>query len=240
VDTDFVTLAGVELDGTDSQTGLYHVVGLASAWPQEFSSAGNDSVQDTVDSLRAAGALVAVAHPYWSGQMSKDLLDIEGCFALEIYNGGCEVDDAKGFSTIHWDDLLAAGRKLWGIAVDDAHWRNDSKDAGLGWVWLKAPTLTQDAILQALEHGHFYASTGPQIYDLTLDGTQVRVRCSPSRTIDFVGDGPRSQRVTAAPGETLTEATAWLKWQQRYVRVACQDFDGCWAWSNPIWIQTED
>jgi hypothetical protein len=240
VGADFITLAGIELDGTDSQAGLYHVVGLAPSRPPKQADGDHDSMQDAVDRLRTTGALVAIAHPYWSGQMSKDLVDIEGCFALEIYNGGCEVDDAKGFSTVHWDDLLAAGQKLWGIAVDDAHWRNGSKDAGLGWVWVKAPALTQAAILLALEQGHFYASCGPQIHDVTLEGTQILVRCSPSRAIDFVGDGPRSQRVTANPGETLTEASAWLRWEQRYVRVACQDLDGCWAWSHPIFLETKE
>jgi predicted metal-dependent phosphoesterase TrpH len=236
VDADFVTLSGIELDGTDTHTGLYHVVGLAPARPAALVSEDNYSMQDAVNRLRAAGALVAIAHPYWSGQMSKDLLDIEGCFALEIYNTGCEVEDAKGFSTVHWDDLLAAGRKLWGIAVDDAHWRHGANDAGQGWVWVKAPVLTQEAILQALERGHFYASCGPRIHSVVLDGTRVLVRCSASSVVDFVGDGHRSQRVTAAPGETLTEASAWLRWQQRYVRVACQDPEGRWAWSNPIFL----
>lgn len=238
LDSDFITLAGIELDGTDPIAGLYHVIGLARSKPAAAASQ-DSSMQEAVDDLRAAGALVAVAHPYWSGQMSKDLLDVEGCFALEIYNGGCEVDDAKGFSTVHWDDLLAAGRKLWGIAVDDAHWRKGSRDAGLGWVWVKAPSLTQEAILGALEQGRFYASSGPRIHELKLDGTQAVVRCSPSKVIDFVGDGHRSQRVTAGPGKTLTEASVWLRWQQRYVRVACQDLDGGWAWSNPILLKVE-
>ena len=240
IGSDFITLAGIELDGMDPVAGLYHVIGLSASGPLKGASTDNAPMQEAVNELRAAGALVAIAHPYWSGQMSKDLVGIEGCFALEIYNGGCEVDDAKGFSTIHWDDLLAAGRRLWGIAVDDAHWRNGSKDAGLGWVWVKAPALTQAAILQALENGHFYPSCGPQIYNVALDGPQVWAQCSPSTVIDFVGNGYRSQRVTAPPGETLTEARVWLGWEQRYVRVACRDLDGHWAWSNPIFLENDE
>jgi len=237
---DFVTLAGIELDGLDPAGGLYHVIGLSASTPIEKAHKDNASMQEAVDRLRAAGALVAIAHPYWSGQMSKDLVEVKGCFALEIYNGGCEVDNAKGFSTVHWDDLLAAGRRVWGIAVDDAHWRNGAKDAGLGWVWVRAPDLKQEAILRALEEGHFYASCGPQIYDVALDGTEVWARCSPSTVIDFVGDAHRSQRVTAPPGEELTEARAWLSWEQRYVRVACQDPKGRWAWSNPVFLDTKE
>ena len=234
---DFITLSGIEVDGTDTQAGLYHLVGLGLNRPPNLY--GKDlSMQEAADRLRAAGGLVCLAHPYWSGQMSKDLLGLEGCFGLEVWNGGSEVDDAKGLSVVHWDDLLAAGRRLWGLAVDDAHWRNGSKDAGLGWVWVKAPVLTQEAILEALEHGYFYASSGPQIHDLRLEGGQVWVRCSPALAVDFVGDGPLSRRITAPPGETLTEATYRLDNRQRYVRVACQDPHGRWAWSNPIFLDS--
>jgi hypothetical protein len=234
---DFVTLAGIEVDGTDPDKGLYHLVGLSASNSLKGNSKGKPSMQEAIDGLRAEGDLVAIAHPYWSGQMSKDLVDLEGCFALEIFNGGCEVDDAKGFSTVHWDDLLATGRRVWGIAVDDAHWRNGSRDAGLGWVWVKAPALTQEGILRALVQGSFYASSGPRIYGVAIDGTQVSARCSPASVIDFVGDGHRSQRVAAPPGETLCEARAWLDWKQKYVRVACRDLDGHWAWSNPIFLE---
>jgi hypothetical protein len=193
-------------------------------------------MQGTVDWLRGAGALVCIAHPYWSGQRSADLIGIEGCFALEVYNGGCEVDDAKGFSHVHWDDMLAAGRRLWGVAVDDAHWRDGDHDAGLGWVWVKAQELTQQAILESLQRGWFYASSGPQIHDLRLDAEQgeIVVRSSPVITVDFVGDGPFSRRIMAPKGKSLTEARYHPRMQQSYVRVACQDAEGGWAWSNPI------
>jgi hypothetical protein len=173
--------------------------------------------------------------------MSKDLLDLEGCFGLEVYNASCGVVDGKGLSSVHWDDLLAAGRQLWGLAVDDAHWQpNYPDDAGLGWVWVKAAALTQEAILDALEQGYFYASSGPQIHDLRLDAERgrVHVRCSASVAIDFIGNGKYSRRVTAPPGETLTEANYRLREHQRYVRVACQDPQGYWAWSNPIFLDS--
>jgi hypothetical protein len=237
VDESWITLAGIEVDGVDAAAGLYHLVGLGFelAWP---TPARAGSMQDSVDRLRAAGALACIAHPYWSGQRSAQLLDVEGCFALEVYNGGCEVDDAKGFSHVHWDDLLAAGRRLWGLAVDDAHWRTGDRDAGLGWVWVKAPALTQQAILEALEQGCFYASSGPEIYDLVLDTNrgEVTVRCSPAVAIDFIGNGPLSRRVLAPRGQALTEASYRLRRAQRYVRVACQDAGGRWAWSNPLFL----
>ncbi len=233
---DFITLSGIEVEGIDQQAGLYHLVGLGLRRRPKPAGKAGVSMQEAVNRLQAAGGLVWVAHPYWSGQMSKDLLKIEGCMGIEVYNGGCEVENGKGFSTVHWDDLLTAGRRLLGLAVDDAHWRNGFKDAGLGWVWVKAAALTQEAILDALEQGYFYASSGPKIHDLQLNAEQgdISIRCSPSVLVDFVGDGPNSCRVSAPPGGTLTEASYRLQDHQRYVRVACQDTHGRWAWSNPI------
>jgi predicted metal-dependent phosphoesterase TrpH len=234
----FLTISGVELDGIDPQAGLFHLVGLGARRPSDPGAGAFTSMQEVVRNLRAAGGLVIMAHPYWSGQMSRDLLELKGCIGLEIYNGGCEVDDAKGFSIVHWDDLLAAGRRLWGLAVDDAHWRDGDHDAGLGWVWVKAPDLTQKAILHSLEEGLFYASSGPRIYDLLPDvaAGEVHVQCSPAALIDFVGNGKYSRRFTALPGEVLTEASYRLRKGQQYVRVACQDTRGRWAWSNPIFL----
>lgn len=237
---DWITLAAVEDDGVDPEAGLYHLVGLGLERPW-VRPARADSMQESIDALRDAGALVCLAHPYWSGQRSAQLLGAERCFALEVYNGGCEVDDAKGFSHVHWDDLLAAGRRLWGVAVDDAHWRTGDRDAGLGWVWVKAPALTQQAILEALEKGCFYASSGPQIHSLDLDAEsgQLAVRCSPVVAIDCVGNGPFSRRILAPEGQTLTEATYRLPKGPRYVRVACVDTQGGWAWSNPIFLEED-
>lgn len=234
----FITLAGIEIEGVDPVAGQYHLVGLGTGLPRP-SPGSAASMQATVDRMREAGALVCLAHPYWSGQRSGDLIDLEGCFALEIYNGGCEVDDAKGFSHVHWDDLLAAGRRLSGLAVDDAHWRTGDRDAGLGWVWVKAPSLTQQSILDALGKGCFYASTGPQIHDLRFDAErrEITVRCSPVAAIDFVGSGPNSRRVLARSGQTLTEASYRVREFQRYVRVACQDGQGRWAWGNPVFLE---
>ncbi|MGD8519478.1 MAG: CehA/McbA family metallohydrolase [Anaerolineae bacterium] len=236
---DFVTLSGIELEGVDPACGRYHLVGLGMQRPPGIGLRRDLALPEMVARLRTAGGRAVLAHPYWSGLMSKDLVGLTGCLALEVYNGGCEVDDAKGFSGVHWDDLLAAGDRLWGVAVDDAHWRSGTKDAGLGWVWVKAASLTQTAILDALDAGHFYASSGPEIHDLALEGDRVRVQCSPAVAIDFVGSGPYSRRVAAPPGQTLTEASYHLREGQRYVRVACQNGAGHWAWGNPIFLEPE-
>ena len=234
---DFVTLSGIEVEGIDPDTGLYHLLGLGAQHPPDMQFLQLLPLQEAIHRVAAVARLVVIAHPYWSGQRSTDLLSVEGCSLLEVYNGGCDVDDAKGYSTVHWDDLLAAGRRWRAVAADDAHWRDGAKDAGLGWVWVKAPHLAADALLQALEKGHFYASSGPEIEDIEVEGKQVRVRCSPAIAVDFVSSGPFSRRISAPPGGVLTEAAHKVHGSQAYVRVAVRDAGGNWAWANPIWFE---
>ena len=234
---DFVTLSGIEVEGLDPEAGLYHLLGFGAERPPDIEVLQVLPIQEGVDRLAAVARVVVMAHPYWSGQRSADLLALERCSLLEVYNGGCDVDDAKGYSAVHWDDLLAAGRRWRALATDDAHWRDGSKDAGLGWVWIKAPRLDAEAILEALEKGHFYASAGPTIDHIEVEGRQVRVRCSPATAVDFVGNGYLSRRISAPPGGLLTEAAHTAAAGQTYVRVAVRDAGGNWAWANPIWFQ---
>jgi hypothetical protein len=234
---DFVTLGGIEVEGLDPAAGLYHLLGFGAQRAPDIEFLQVLPLQEAVDRVAAVARLVVMAHPYWSGQRSADLLPIERCSLLEVYNGGCDVDDAKGTSAVHWDDLLAAGRRWRALATDDAHWRNGTKDAGLGWVWVKAPHLDAEPLLKALEMGHFYASSGPEIHSIEVEGLQVRVRCSPATAVDFVGAGPFSRRISAPPGGLLTEADYRVHGSQTYVRVAVRDAGGNWAWANPIWFE---
>ena len=82
----------------------------------------------------------------------------------------------------------------------------------------------------------FYASTGPRILNLEYDpGTnRVWVQTSPVAWIDFVGAVWLARRVTAPAGQMLTEAEFHPRSGQRYLRIACCDPRGNWAWSNPI------
>ncbi len=69
-----------------------------------------------------------------------------------------------------WDIILSSGKLLYGIAVDDAHtfkqpWYKNSARPGQGWVMVRTDRLTAAAIMEALERGDFYASTGVELAD---------------------------------------------------------------------------
>jgi hypothetical protein len=118
--------------------------------------------------------------------------------------------------------------------VDDTHWRY--YDGGQGWVMVKAPTCTPQAILSALAQGAFYASQGPEIYDFRIEDGVATARTSPVKSIAFVAERSHGRMFTAANGGLLTEARYVLRNERTYVRLECVDAEGRMAWSNPIWL----
>ena len=231
-DEGFVTLSAAEVQGSS-----YHLLtlGLRELPPREWA----EEPQRIISELKGQGALCYIAHPYWTGRPSSDLVTLEGLDGIEVYNAVCEASKGTGHGRVHWDDCLSAGRRLTGLAVDDSHWHHDWE--GVGYVMVRAECLSEDALLAALRAGAFYSSTGPVIEDLALtvhaDGVQhLTVRCSACAEIIYYTAGPRGQRVVAEPGGSISHATFPLTPEQRFVRVECRDATGGIAWTNPVYV----
>ena len=71
---------------------------------------------------------------------------------------------------------------------------------------MKAESLSVETIMDAIKKGHFYASTGPKIKDITIDEDGlITVECSPAKYISFVST-PSLGSKKHAMGEPLTRA----------------------------------
>ena len=103
---------------------------------------------------------------------------------------------------------------------------------------IKAETLEYRIITKALQEGHFYASQGPEIYELWYENGTVHVSCSPAASIEFT-TGQRHRQVTFAPvGETITAADFTLEKNDDYFRVTVIDAYGKPANSNAYFLDT--
>ncbi len=159
----------------------WHLVGLGLSTldlqPENISTAG-----EMIAALRAGGALVVALHPYWLGLDAGDLLSVDGLTAVEVYNYSHSArHNGKGQSAWTWDGVLSAGRRVWATAADDAH--AYPGDAANGWIMVRAAECSQDALLQSINAGHFYATTGPVLHDVRLDSGRVHVSCSPVASV---------------------------------------------------------
>lgn len=230
----FTTLIGAEIDAPGSAIGerwFLNAIGL----PCDFAPVGaGETLPDLAARARAAGAFVAAACPYWSGMLVDDVLRLDAIHAIETDNATAHAHNDRGDSWHLLDGALALGRRLFGLAVDDAHFTAGWPDWFQSWVVVRAEHLDPDALLAALVHGHFYSSQGPAIHDLTVAGDTLRLACSPAAAIVVSGRGARSDRIHA-PSLTAAEFSL-APFVGSYCRVTVVDQRGRRAWSNPIWL----
>lgn len=237
-ESDFLVIDGEEVSvGSNSLGEPYHLVAvdLQETVPDD----GNDP-QTVIDKLRGMGALVLLCHPYWSSLTLDDMLRIKGYAGIEIYNTSCFFSIAKGHSIVHWDDLLAHGRKIWGFAVDDTHWHfsdHRPNDACGACIMVKSRSLSVRDIKEAINAGLFYSSNGPMIDDISVGNGDIIVAAERSKIINFVADSYKGESFTAPPGKTLESAHYAIRGTEKYVRIECVDERGNVAWSNPIYLK---
>jgi len=239
-DDEFTTLLGAELhSGAMENGGLWHI--LAVGLPPDFAPSDSPNFKPHPDQetgaqiarrARDAGAFVAIAHPEWSQMTTADAATIEAAHSVEVYNHGCaiECDRAHGHYTL--DQLLTRGKRLSLCATDDAHFKGP--DAFGGWVMVKSESNTPDALLAALKAGHHYATTGPEIHNITFHDNSVTVECSAAATVVVFGQGSPA---AYEHGTDMTSATLKLAKVSAspWLRVTVIDKNMKRAWSNPVW-----
>jgi hypothetical protein len=229
----FTTLIGAELHAPALENGeQWHI--LAVGLPLDFAPNQPDEDGPALAArARAAGAFVAVAHPYWYNLTLADALSLEAAHAVEVWNhgSGVEVDRADGW---YMADLLAErGRRLSACATDDAHCK--IRDYHGAWVQVRAERLAPGAILAALKAGHYYSSTGAELLDVRVEAGTIRVACSPARAIAVTGRGARGAYLADLDGARAAELPL-ARFARSWCRVTVVGVDGGRAWTNPIWL----
>ena len=171
-----------------------------------------------------SGFLINYNHPEWSLQTSADYLGLEHLHSIELINGGCRFHNDN--TSLHYQNLLRAGKRPVPNAGDDNH---AACDCGFAWTMIKAPALTYRDLIAAYEQGDCYASEGPEIHSLVLDGDKIKVKTSPAAAITLHTEG-RYVRVA----ENCSQAEFLLEPQKfgRFFRIEVRDAAGKKAFSN--------
>ena len=101
-----------------------------------------------------------------------------------------------------------------------------------GWTVIKADALTYPAVMDALQRGAYYATTGPELHELYIKDNALHVKCSPVEKIYVVTESRSCKMKLANVGETIDEAVFPLTGNEGYIRVDCRDASGRHAYSN--------
>lgn len=156
---------------------------------------------------------------------AEDLAEVEELQFFEVFNGHRGVnnygEDAPHVSLDRlWDitltlRLLRGNDLLYGLAVDDAHHyehsREDVAQPGRGWVMVRAAELTPESIIASMEAGDFYATTGVDFEEIQHEDNRLSVVVDTEPdvdyTIQFIGTpatvDTTSRPVTGEDGEPL-------------------------------------
>ena len=234
-----IVIPGAEFDARppDSPAGFHFMaVGLPAGFDDPMDRHNEDPAA-LAKTLAGLCRYLVIAHPYWSALTTELIAPLAGlAHGLEVYNHGCHVEDELGLSMYVWDQLLARAARLHGLAVDDAHWRRDDDRFG-GWLMVRSPERSVEAVLSAMKAGRFYATMGPEIRRIEQVGPRrFRVETSPAEAILFrcngsLGDGRQTGR-----GGPITAAEHDLPDRARFLRVEVTDAAGRKAWSNPFYL----
>ena len=140
-----------------------------------------------------------INHPNFGyGISTEDLKKLNGERFFELYNGHPAVNNAGNdeydSTEIMWDlvniHYLDQGKPLlYGIATDDSHhyhnFTADLSNTGRGWVMVNSKKLETSSLIEAMEKGDFYASTGITIKKYVVTKNQIRVEVEPEQGVHY-------------------------------------------------------
>jgi len=207
-----------------------------------------DSLRDNVARIRAAGGLAAVNHPNYKWAFShSELLEVDGYRFVEIFNGHPFVHNeggggSPGYVEI-WDRLLSADRRVLGIAVDDSHhytgeFGSHRSNPGRGWVQVRSDRLSENGVMEALDRGDFYSSTGVVLGELASSEAEIKIEIEPeSNRPDNVAryttvfTGPDGRVLDRVEGNSAAYRPGK---SDGYVRATVLSSRGTRAWTQPV------
>jgi hypothetical protein len=240
----FLVIRGEEVTSSASSKAVHvNGLGVESLVKQSTNPSIVAAAQENVDGIRKANGAPHINHPNFTWAMTPDdLRQVQRTKLFEIFNGHPEVNNGGGGGAPSldemWDRILSSGRLLFGVAVDDAHHFKRPGDPtasgpGRGWIFVRADRLEPRAIIEAMERGDFYASTGVELaaYDATSTAVTLKIKATTySRyRVQFIGPG----------GKVLAEATTadaayMFKGNEGYVRAKIWESNGQLAWTQPV------
>ena len=200
--------------------------------PREYTA---ECIERIIDTAHRDGFLVCYNHPSWSLQDATDYPMHKGADFIEIFNtgsvkGGLYADEAA------FAEMLRLNPEILPVATDDNHNRKplDSpySDSFGGFAMINAQSLGYSELMEALENGDFYASTGPSISSLALDGRVVKIATSSVKKISVISGGRPTRAKIAEAGEYITEWELELPESFTGFRIRLDDGEGGVAYTR--------
>jgi len=143
--------------------------------------------------------MVHINHPNFGYAVQlEDMIGLKNERFFEVYNGHPAVHNSADSTRLStegmWDMINIAYLEnnkpiMFGIATDDSHhyhvkgsqWSN----AGRGWVMVKTDSLNPKSLIEAMERGSFYASTGVELKTLNYKDKKLSVEVKAEQDVEY-------------------------------------------------------
>lgn len=147
--------------------------------------------------------MIHLNHPNFQyGVTAEDLMRVVGENFFEVYNGHPSVhnsgDESHASTDRIWDIILTkrlAELKLpimYGLATDDGHNYHKipsrGSEPGRGWVVILSNKLEPESLVDALESGRFYASSGVKLNSVSHSDKGMQIEIEPEEGVTYITD----------------------------------------------------
>lgn len=214
----------------------------AAHWDQRARICSVESANEILKRAKEEGFLAIYNHPVWSGQHYPEYMALENLWALELRNTHNVMNGFDDNNSHVYRDMLSKGSRLCVVAADDTH---RPHTVGGSWTMIGAEELTYASVIQAMERGDLYATCGPIIHSLTLEGNILRLTFSEAREVTLQTQARFARRCTGENGALITEAEFDLStWFEKsagdpdaFIRLTVTAPDGSYAATRAYWLE---
>jgi hypothetical protein len=262
----FLVVPGIEPSKSAVQPGDKIVDTIGIGINGSVDAPIGDTVARILDSeakaIRRAGGLPIAAHPNLTYAITAaDLLASDqtpGPRFFEVWNTEPGMNNLGGGgkpSTEQiWDEVLSTGRVMYATAVDDSHHFYDFmasrataaplSNPGKAWIMVRARELSVPALIDSMNAGDFYATTGVVLEMYEANSAAIRIGLSDRardlgwssaganpqlyRT-EFIGKGGKVLKTD----ESLNPSYEFTG-KELYARARITSSDGQIAWTQPV------
>jgi hypothetical protein len=219
----FLLIAAEEITSAFEGKPIHiNATNVAERIPPQKGTDVRDVMRKTMQAVAAhekqndRNVLVHLNHPNFGwGVSAEDIAAVTEEHFFEVYNGHPSVnhkgDKTRPGTERLWDianttrirDLKA--HVLYGLGTDDSHnYHNTSGSTpGRGWVMVRANELTASALIQAIENGDFYASSGVIIDQITRNDRALTIEIAAQGDATYVTEFIGTRRNSNRIGEVL-------------------------------------
>lgn len=247
----FVLLRGMEIEFTESveefeDARACHLCFLAPEEKMYLDMPANRTydaqfINTMIATARKQGAFITYNHPTWSQEYYSEYICYDGLHAIEMFNGHSDTLGYEEYNPRVYDDFLTSGKKVFCVGVDGnyniAPECSAYCDSFRAWTQIKAEKLEYSCIFSALKHGDFYASEGPEIYELWFEDGQIHILCSPADMVFCSYGTRRNGRKLSEAGKPVTEAVFTIEPNDRFFRITVVDENGKRACTNAYFAE---